>query len=171
MLVIAAGRRRQQETRVCRAGVTRAAPAVFLAATRGRAGNAQLTRGWIDSRPRARPLMLVRFGRRRRVVDGIQRAGAGRRRRGRERAPRLLAERLGRRVAAAVRRVGRADSGGGRHDCRRRAYAIRARVAHADLDPLVIATPNRLAPAARPVHVWRTVVAVHRRADGRRRRL
>lgn len=84
-----------------RSGVASAAPAVLLAVAR--TGNAQLTRGWIDHCSHGGPLVLVRFGCR--IVDGVQWTRTGGRSRGRERAPRLLAERLGRRIAVGVHRI------------------------------------------------------------------
>lgn len=146
------GRRLQQETRVRRGRVAGAAPAVFLPAS---AGHAQLTRRRVDRRPDGgRPLVLVRLVGR--IVDGVQRTGAGRRRGGRKRAPRLLAERLGRRVAVGVHRGdgghGRGRGGG--------AYAVRAGIADADLDPLVVAAADRRSPTVRrPVHIRRPAAA------------
>jgi len=136
---------------VRRGRVAGAAPAVFLPAS---AGHAQLTRRRVDRRPDGgRPLVLVRFVGR--IVDGVQWTGAGRRRGGRKRAPRLLAERLGRRVAVGVHRAGRGDGGHGRGR-RGGAYAVRAGVADADLDPLVVAAADRRSPTVRrTIHVRR----------------
>lgn len=171
VMVLALRRRGEQQTRVRRGRVARAAPPVFLPAAAA-AGHAQLARRRVGHGAHRGPLVLVRLGRG--VVDGVQRARAGRRRGGRERAARLLAERLGRRVTVRVRRRRRCSSSSSssssgdrgsrvRRCGRGRAYAVRARVADADLDPLVVAAPHRRPPAARlPVRVRR-----RRSVDGR----
>jgi len=74
VVMIAARRRRQQETRVRRGRVAGAAPAVFLPAA---TGHAQLTRGRIGHRSDGGgSLVLVSLGRR--VMDGVQWTGTGR---------------------------------------------------------------------------------------------
>lgn len=95
-----------------------------------------------------------------------------------------MTERLGRRVPVGIHhrgdrgaivrdRGGRSHGGHGgvrhsgdghRRGRSRRAYAVRARVADADLDPFVITAPDRRSSAVGPVHVRRSAAVDGRRA-------